>query len=271
MKYIFIDIDGTLIGSFDHHIPESTIKAITKAKQNGHKIFLCTGRPLSQVEMFKSDLFNGMICSAGCYAEINSKVLFERIMSDEDMKRIMATLDEYGINYILEGKIGNYYLEEGRETFMELFKHYDANMKWEDIIENLGLFTMDLMTKDVIYKITYYTCDKELINKVKKDLSDSFQMVYTDRGEGNMVEVEIMYNDCNKAEGIKQIIEHFGATMDDTIAFGDSMNDYEMIQECSVGVAMGNACDALKEVADHVTTHVLEDGIFNAFEKFELI
>lgn len=271
MKFIFIDIDGTLIGSFDHHIPDTAVIAIKKAKEKGHKIFLCTGRPLSQVEMFKSDLFNGMICSAGCYAEVDNNVVFERIMNEEDIKRVRDTLDKADIQYILEGKYGNYYLEEGRDTFMELFRHYDANMQWDEVIQNLGLVEMSKMTDDTIYKITYYTANKELINHIQEELKDTYQMVYTDRGEGKMIEVEIMYNDCNKAEGIKKIVEHFCATIDDTIAFGDSMNDFEMIQECAIGVAMGNACPELKEVADYITTHVLEDGLYNAFEKLDLI
>jgi hydroxymethylpyrimidine pyrophosphatase-like HAD family hydrolase len=59
--------------------------------------------------------------------------------------------------------------------------------------------------------------------------------------------------------------------MEESMAFGDGGNDVSLIREVALGVAMGNACDALKEVADYITTSVDDDGILNALEHFELI
>lgn len=65
---------------------------------------------------------------------------------------------------------------------------------------------------------------------------------------------------------------YFGEKEDlsDTVAFGDSMNDIEVVQEAGIGVAMGNAVDALKKVADYVTAPIEEDGIYKACEHLHL-
>ena len=69
----------------------------------------------------------------------------------------------------------------------------------------------------------------------------------------------------------KKIVEFLGATREDTIAFGDGPNDFEMIEYAGIGVAMGNASDDLKAKADVITTHIAEDGIYNGMKKLNLI
>lgn len=61
------------------------------------------------------------------------------------------------------------------------------------------------------------------------------------------------------------------ASTDDCYAFGDSNNDISMFQAAGHGIAMGNACDELKNIADHVTTSVNDDGIYRGFEYYDLI
>jgi len=74
-----------------------------------------------------------------------------------------------------------------------------------------------------------------------------------------------------KASAVAVLLERLGLNQEDTFAFGDSFNDIEMLQYCQTGIAMGNAAEELKAVADHVTNAVTEDGIFNAFKHFGLI
>ena len=74
---------------------------------------------------------------------------------------------------------------------------------------------------------------------------------------------------CQKARGLRQI--HYGITEQEIIAFGDAENDLEMLQYAGIGVAMGNANEELKMIADYVTTDVDDDGIWNACKHFELI
>ena len=75
----------------------------------------------------------------------------------------------------------------------------------------------------------------------------------------------------SKASAVAVLLDALGLNLEDTFAFGDSFNDIEILHYCQTGIAMGNAVDELKAVADYVTTAVTDDGIFNAFKHFGLI
>jgi hydroxymethylpyrimidine pyrophosphatase-like HAD family hydrolase len=86
-------------------------------------------------------------------------------------------------------------------------------------------------------------------------------------GEG----ADIVEREASKAEGLKRLCEYYGIPLEHTVAFGDSMNDYEIVRTAGIGVAMGNSIEALKQVADYVTTPIGEDGIWNACVHLGLI
>src|SRR5699024_10629828 len=75
----------------------------------------------------------------------------------------------------------------------------------------------------------------------------------------------------SKAVGINKIMKASGLSKEHSFAFGDGFNDIEMLQEAGTGIAMGNAVEPLKQVADHMTAKVEEDGIFKALQYFELL
>jgi hydroxymethylpyrimidine pyrophosphatase-like HAD family hydrolase len=75
----------------------------------------------------------------------------------------------------------------------------------------------------------------------------------------------------SKASAVAALLNTLGLKREDTFAFGDSFNDVEILQYCQTGIAMGNAPDELKAVADYVTSDVTDDGILKAFEHFGLI
>lgn len=66
------------------------------------------------------------------------------------------------------------------------------------------------------------------------------------------------------------VCKFYGASLNDTVAFGDGMNDYEMIKTAGISVAMGNACEGLKRLADRVCENVQEDGIYYEFQRMGL-
>lgn len=75
----------------------------------------------------------------------------------------------------------------------------------------------------------------------------------------------------DKASGAERVAQYYGLKMEEVMAFGDGGNDISIVQAAGVGVAMDNACDELKAVADYVTTSVDDDGVYNALKHFELI
>ena len=75
----------------------------------------------------------------------------------------------------------------------------------------------------------------------------------------------------SKASGIEQICKAMGCTMDEVICFGDDYNDMEMIQSCGIGVAMGDAREAVQKAADYVTDICSRDGIAKALHHYKMI
>ena len=80
---------------------------------------------------------------------------------------------------------------------------------------------------------------------------------------------EIIPKGVDKGRGIELVCRRFGATPVDAVAFGDSMNDAAMLERAGVSVAMGNACDELKKLADEICKSVEEDGIYYSFKKWD--
>ena len=82
---------------------------------------------------------------------------------------------------------------------------------------------------------------------------------------------EVLIKGVNKGSVIAGVVKYLGAKQEDTIGIGDSSNDIDMLNYVGTAVAMGNALNEVKELADFVTTDVDNDGIWNAFKKLNLI
>ena len=98
---------------------------------------------------------------------------------------------------------------------------------------------------------------EKVIDYIKNDFG--YVVNYDEHGSENAF--ELYSPTISKAVGIQKVLEHYDLTKDDTYAFGDGINDLEMIQYCHVGVAMGNAVKELKDVADLICRRIDEDGL----------
>ena len=271
-KYVFLDIDGTLVDG-NGIIPESAADAIIKARENGHKILICSGR--SRCEMHDNIMsvpLDGIVGSAGAYVEIDGKVVFHRPMTPEMNKRLFEYFEPKKMSIFIEtnyellvNDIGLAYVNEHIEWCKAHNEPYDKELF--DLAEpladtphpeQLGINKMLFVTND-------YTLDQ-----VKADMSDEFTVVDSGiRLPGNSGELSEL--GMNKGVGIDFVLKYFGADVTDTIGIGDGENDMEMLKACGVGIAMGNANPILREIADYVTTDVYDDGLKNAFIHYGLI
>ena len=97
-KFVFIDIDGTLFDYNNHCVPASAKEALKAAKENGHELFICTGRPKPVVEASYLDLpISGIIYAGGGHIEINGKMIYSSIFP---RKELMKILDDFHQNQI---------------------------------------------------------------------------------------------------------------------------------------------------------------------------
>ena len=272
-KHIFLDIDGTLVG-YDSKIPASALKALQMAQANGHKIIIASGRSYGMIykDLLEAVKFDGIITSGGSCVMVEGKVIFESFIEGDDLAFVIDYFRANGINYLLMTKdelyaepVFNNYVIPGMIAngySKELVEQaYGWNIEVEDIREIKGG-----------EKLAYFT-SPYLPQKIAKDLNDKFYVV--DFSVGN-VKGDTYFGEMNnagitKASGIDAYLAHVGASIEDTIAIGDSANDLEMLEHAHIAVTMGNGTYAAKAAADFVTTAVDQDGIYNAFVKLGLI
>lgn len=254
-KYIFLDLDGTIIDHESNDIPKSTVEAIRQAQDRGHELFICTGRIPA--------LFNGVEkrLEIHNYIAANGRlvVLHDEVIRNEFMTE--SYVDEF-VQYVYDRKIDvafesseayvlNSHFNSITNQFLETF-HLDAGKAIRDYHKGHRVYQMNLM-----YKGDY------------SDLEKKFP--YFHFSQANEYGLDVVEGDGMKEQGVKAVIEKLGIDLKDTIAFGDGYNDISMIEYVHIGIAMGNANDRLKEKADFVTDDVTKDGIYHAFVKLGLI
>jgi Cof subfamily protein (haloacid dehalogenase superfamily) len=288
MKVVFLDIDGTLV-DYNGNVLESTKKAILQAKKNGHKMVLCTGRSKFQIPKELRELgMDGVIAGAGVFVEafdsatdeenvsndskITTKgtILCQMVIDAEHAKSAYDYLEGNGVLYCYQGEDG---IVLNQRSFDGMHQIDRLNGMSDEMLENLHGVVHVTETPWLVpnlEKIIFYDAPFSL-EKIKADLLPYFDTVALSLSGTEGVCGEIGRNNIHKATGIRLFLEHAGVAREDSIAIGDGPNDLQMMEYAGVGVAMGNAKEEVKKLADMVTSDVAEDGIYHAFEKLGLI
>ena len=122
-----------------------------------------------------------------------------------------------------------------------------------------------------IYKIVFMCRTASQLEPARAALEKDFTFVVQDVAAHLCLNGELINRKFDKGRGVKIVADYYGADLSDTIGFGDSMNDLEMIETVGYAVCMDNGSPALKEKSDLVCPAVEEDGLYLAFEKLGLI
>lgn len=261
MAALFFDIDDTLISGLTGKIPESALEALKKVKEQGHEIFINTGRTICSVPaMIKNLDFDGILCGCGTYLVYKHEVLLESHIPYERGIRYIEAMERYQIEGFLEGTEDIYFSERiSRFEPIESTKRYMASM---------GLGTEITMEKknfqyDKILAITDEQCDVDaFFNCIKEG------MEIIDR-RGGMY--ECVQKGYSKATAIEYIRQYLGISKEDIYVFGDSGNDLSMFEYADHAVAMGKHDKVLEPYTEYVTDTVENDGIYKAMVHYGLI
>lgn len=277
MKLIFLDIDGTLtLPTGD--ISTLTKQAIVQARKNGHLVFLCTGRNKAAVTSLLHIGFDGMICSAGGYIEVQQNVIKEEYLSDTDVQEARQVFEYNHMIYNLEATDCTF-LEDEMIKFLinPVLEKNQVNSEMNRLIqqekEKFNVCSIkEYDQKPIpIHKLCFIAFHSQDIEQAKQALSYKYQLIVHDLFSEKTINGEIIKKGINKGKAIKQVLDYLHLDIQDTIGFGDSMNDLEMIQLCHIGVVMGNGSQELKKWADIVCETVQEDGVYHELERQGLI
>ncbi|XMB71638.1 Cof-type HAD-IIB family hydrolase [Mycoplasmatota bacterium WC30] len=253
MALIFIDLDGTALDRGQPAV--GVIDSIKALRKNNHKVAIATGR--SPRLLYGKEKLLGidyLVLANGGYVVAKGDVIYERYIPNDVLKKTMDFVDNVKMDLVIE------YLD----TYVAYRKDTDLPDRFSD------LFQIEAPSLDR----TFYP-DKNVFSMV----------VFKNERMAEMIEAlpELDFNvtgaigyDVNlkgglKAEGVRELVKHLGYSEDEVYAIGDGFNDISMIKSVKYGIAMGNAVQELKDVADYVTTDVMDYGIRNALKHYKLI
>lgn len=275
-KLIFLDIDGTLTEPGSNEPPASALEAIRAARRNGHKVFLCSGRnPGMLAPLLRFD-FDGYISSAGGYIVVGDQVIYDCPMPGEESERALELLHKSGVFCTVESRDKTW----GDEDLGDFLSGAGAGggnseiERWRKALAgSLNIRPMREYAGEPLYKIVVMCLSPEQLAPARKELEDRYNFCIqeiTDPAHP-CLNGELINRQFDKGRGVLRVCEYLGADVKDTIGFGDSMNDLEMIETVGTSVCMDNGSSALKKISDRVCPAVSQDGLARAFEALGLV
>ncbi len=259
IKAIFLDIDGTLVSFETHKIPESTIEAVHKAKENGLYVFIATGRAkaiMNNIGALGEDTIDGYVTMNGAYCFTKDKVLYKNSIPKIDVEQIAleSKKRDFASIFVSEHEIA---VAQKNHLVNEIF-HKQLNVP---LFPEIAL--EEAINKEIFQITPFITKEQE--NEILPRLTT------IEAGRWHPAFIDITAKGSTKQKGVDVIIDHFGINLNETLAIGDGGNDISMLEHVKVGIAMGNARKEVQAVADYVTTSVDNDGVWNALKKFNVI
>lgn len=286
-KLIAIDIDGTLLDSCGN-IGKETKEGLIKAKEKGVEIVLASGRPIKSTMSIAKELgIDNYIISGNGSIVLDVKkdeLIFEGFLDKEEVFRVAKFCEDNSIYY-------NVYTTEeivcGQIKYNTIFYHTENTYKPADkktdinLVDNTYRYIKSLKDPKFL-KITIADESEKIFNNIIKKLKENDDLTILDTSymsrkiirqgsfnvEINYFYTEITRKNINKWVGIEALINKLGIKKEEVIAIGDNFNDTEMIENAGLGVAMENASDDIKRLADYVTSTNDDEGVLNVINKY---
>lgn len=271
-KLIFVDIDGTLTIPGSNTPPESAMKAVRMARDKGHKVFLCSGRNRGMMAPVLALGFDGAVAGAGGYVFAGGKVLFDCPMKKEEIETGMRLFKENGVFRTIEARDTTWGDEDLGDFLTQAGEGNSELVRWRKALaEQLNIRPMQEYDGSPIYKIVFMCREAKQLEPARQALEKEYRFVVQDVAAHHCLNGELINRKFDKGRGVRILAKEFGAAIEDTIGFGDSMNDLEMIETVGISVCMDNGSPLLKEKSDMICPSVEEDGLYKAFEQLQLI
>lgn len=270
-KLICIDMDGTLLND-KHEVSEENRIALKAAIEKGVKIAITTGRPFVAASQYaeKLGIKVSIIGSNGSYIreKDEEKVIFKHGLSQEQFNNICDVIEKYQLRKYFntyDSVIANKELDEGHGYVISnniAPEHLKIKIDiYEDLRDSYKKYGDELLKAIVIGE------EVEVIQKIKNELKAKGGLEVVSSGYNN---TEVMASGTSKGNGVKAFSEILGIKKEEIICIGDNENDISMIKYAGLGVAMGNATDEVKELANYITDTNNNSGVAKVIDKFIL-
>lgn len=255
---VSFDLDMTLLDHRQWKIPDSAMEALRLLREN-YLVVLATGRDMDNnysrefKEKIKPD---AIIHMNGTKITADGKEIYCHTMERELLKELLTYADRHhhSVGFTMESE--DYYVNP------EGVAEHDRN-RWGMSERNFQDWRKML---EMPVRTLAYIGNPEGAADIRSHFPQIRVLLFAGGQGADLVELE-----ASKGQGLLRLCQYYGIDIQDTWAFGDSMNDLEIIQTAGTGIAMGNAMEELKAHADYVTDDIGEDGVWNACKKLGLI
>lgn len=269
IKLIAIDLDGTLLTN-DKIISERNQEILKKAKAQGVKVVLCTGRPLNSVVGHLETLG---LTDEGDYAVTFNGGLIQRNDTGEILAKEVMTYEDAQTLYELTYPLGLPLDVVHGSTVMTVQPEPEENQSLYHTLNPLLTYVdtnlVELKEKSGFNKMVC-TLEPAIIEEKMPLIPASYHERYNIVRSGEFI-FEFLPKKVSKAYGLKMLGELLTIKPEEMMALGDEENDLAMIEYVGLGVAMANGSQQIKEAAQYVTLTNEEDGVAHAVEKFVLV
>ena len=248
-KYFFFDIDGTLSVGQTMVMPESAVRCLEQLRANGHFTALATGRLQASAARFAAQhSFTDFVADGGYSLTLGGKIVEMKSLPAADCIALIDRLETAGIPWAVTPV---------NERICVTTDKRDLDAAPPEYFPTRYDPAFDYRTLQVLYKVNI-ACTAE------QECNIDFGSLPTVRYNRDILLVE----PTEKQNGIRRMVERLGIPNEDVVIFGDGTNDVCMFGQGWFSIAMGNARDALKRMADYVTDPVDQDGLWNACRHF---
>ena len=272
IRAVLMDMDGTLLGKSQVAVSVRNMTAVQKAIDKGIHVIPCTGRVYNMLppQLLTQRGLRYFVTSHGARAydrELNTSV-YEDLIPAEQAARLMEILEGKGLYNEIAAN-GTIYFEKAVMDDLDISlvpEHhiwyvrdncFTAVEKPSEYFRNHGV---------AVEKMNIYNIPQPLQQEIYDAVTATGFIGHTRHGAGP--HLEFLHSTLNKLRATDAILAKLGVSYEETLAIGDSSSDFEIIRSCGVGIAMGNAPDNIKAVADDVTGLNTQDGLAEAFEKY---
>lgn len=257
IKIAFFDVDGTLVDMKKKVITPAMIETLKHLKENGIILCMATGRGPYLVPSFPGIDFDVFLSYNASYCYTKDEVIFSNPIPKEDVKAIVENASEIHRPVFLAGVEGG----GANGCDKDLADYFAIAKSKVNVLDN---FDFEKLMDKKVYQMMV-GCYKEEYADILRDVDGARITAWWTRA------ADITPANGNKGVGVRKILAYYHLDKENAIAFGDGTNDIEMLEAVGTGVAMGNATDDVKAVADAICGHVAEDGIYHYCKEQGLI
>ncbi len=254
IRAVLFDVDGTLLSFDSHAMLESSYKVLQQLGERGIMRILATGRPMYELKGIDTSLFDAFVLFNGQYCILNDEVIVDSPINPETVKIAVEQVDK-GLYpcLFMEGKRA--YASPKNEAFHKLEALIGSSFPEGDYHQALD---------NSVYQLNAYVKpgDEYILSDVMPDVKWTRWSEYF---------IDVMPAHGGKEFGIAEMFKRLDIKPEEAVAFGDGGNDIGMFELVGHGVAMGNAVEDLKAVAQSVTEDCEHDGIYNECVRLGLI